>query len=190
MILESIYGFHYRIYTSSIQFSLKDDLPSYSRSSRLTELLASSILQSNLTSKHMFELLYDVVDAYAYFKKEEMIKIISNHIDPSDVHAQFVIDSLSSWNGNYSQEYFEPTFFTLWEYYEMINHQQYKNLTEVDWLLKSFKETTRTLTQRYSSNPLDWKWKTIHKKSYPHFPFSRTIIKRFFFLQHSYGGSK
>jgi len=57
-------------------------------------------------------------------------------------------------------------------------------------LANTFLESISILQTKISSVKFNWKWHIMHSREYPHFPFSWTSIRRFFFLEYPYGGSK
>lgn len=66
--VSNLYIILYRIYTSKIKFDIDNDLASYSRSARLTDILTKLVKQKNLHTSHMIDTLYDTVDVYAIHK--------------------------------------------------------------------------------------------------------------------------
>lgn len=60
----------------------------------------------------------------------------------------------------------------------------------IDQVFESFIDAINTLSSELSTYKTEWRWDKLNSRAYPHFPFSRTTIKRLFFNEYPYGGSK
>ena len=116
-----------------------------------------------------------------------MIKTVRGHEALQSEYYQEVLKSLERWNGSYNEEMYEPTIFSLWDYYTMLNNT---NQEIVEKVANSLVQSIATLENMISRFKENWKWKLLHSRAYPHFPFSRTSLNRFFSLHQTYGGSK
>lgn len=125
-----------------------------------------------------------------FINKQKLIQIVRDQESLKTSFYQEILLDLENWNADYSQDKYEPTVFSLWDYYIILKssstNRSLMPLDYANWLIKAIKYLNKNVSNRKYA----WKWHVLHTKSYPHFPFSNTSIKWFFMLKHPYGGSK
>jgi len=109
----------------------------------------------------MTEILSDVKDVYAERKKESMISIVKDHLlqHPEYSNPEFhaMLRTLNLWNSNYDKDMFEPTYFTLWEYFfrkNYLSEQLENNALRMVVLSNTFYESRyNILFDKVAQNP-------------------------------------